>query len=374
MSSYDKYLDHFPAGMKVRVGIPVPGGQVFTDWAIIHDIDEDLIELQLSRDSLPAGVRLLLGTILDLRGGKDDNGYSCRAIIVSEGYQRTILLRLIGEIVSDELREYYRIDAFLPLKYYLADGSSEVQLKKAWIAKREARHTEELERKQHQNRPWQRMVIANEEELPEETLAQQEDDTDSGEGIDDYADSLHDHSWDDVIPLAANISGGGIKLLMHHKFAIDELMPLEIYLPSEPTPRVIDAVGKVVFAAENLSAAKQLHQNSYNTGIQFLYIDERDRDAIVSYISNVQLKRIRALRDKYLLRSLDREATHPLSKTPPINLLRQAILTLLVTILIVMIALYFKNYSQNRPKNEIELIFEKGFKEYLKKIGREPSP
>jgi hypothetical protein len=35
---------------------------------------------------------------------------------------------------------------------------------------------------------------------------------------------------------------------------------------------------------------------------------------------------------------------------------------------------YFKNYTENRPKNEIELIFEKGFGEYLKNSGRTPPP
>ena len=147
MGDYDQYLDHFPAGLKVNVGIPVPGGQIFNDWAIIHTIEEDLLEIQLSRDTLPAGVRLNLGTILDLRGTKNNNAYSCRAIIVSEGYQRTVLIRLIGEIVNDELREFYRIDAFLPIKYFLTDEKSEVQLKKNWIEKREARIAEERERK-----------------------------------------------------------------------------------------------------------------------------------------------------------------------------------------------------------------------------------
>ena len=37
------------------------------------------------------------------------------------------------------------------------------------------------------------------------------------------------------------------------------------------------------------------------------------------------------------------------------------------------IVIYFKNYVANRPKGEIELIFEKGFTDYLKKIGRQPN-
>lgn len=375
MADYDLYSQHFPAGMKVNVGIPVPGGNIFHDWAIIHHIDEDLLELQLSRDTLPDGVKLSLGAILDVRGGKEDSGYSCRAIIVSEGYQRTVLLRLIGEIVSDELREFYRIDAFLPIKYFLTSEASEVTLKKAWIVKREARIEVEKERKLHEKKPWQRLRLPQQEETPEEELTGEMLGEDSGEGENDETADSEDHSWDDVIPLAANISGGGIRILLHHQFKMDDLMALEIFLPSEPHARIIDAVGKVVFVGQNYAATKQMHRESFNTGIQFLYIDERDRDAIVSYISNVQLKRIRMLREKYLGRGLaSEEEPPPVSEGERLKTtLLRVLLATIVIVILTMIAIYFKNYSENRPKNEIELIFEKGFMDYLRKIGRAPA-
>lgn len=374
MGDYDQYSQHFPAGMKVNVGIPIPGGNIFHDWAVIHYIEEDLLELQLSRDTLPAGVKLSLGAILDVRGGKEESGYSCRAIIVSEGYQRSILLRLIGEIVSDELREFYRIDAFLPIKYFITSEASEATLKKDWIAKREARLEAEKERKLHEKKPWQRLRLPQQEELPEEELNEEMLGEDNGEAESDEAADNEDHSWDDVIPLAANISGGGIRILLHHQFKMDDLMALEIYLPSEPHARIIDAVGKVVFVGQNYAATKQMHRESFNTGIQFLYIDERDRDAIVSYISNVQLKRIRMLREKYLGRGLATEEPPPLSESERLKmtLLRVLVATIVIGTL-TMIAIYFKNYSENRPKNEIEMIFEKGFMEYLRKIGRSPT-
>ena len=104
MNDFENYANYFSVGMKVGVGIPLANAGVFRDWAIISEIDEDLVSLQLSRDQFPLNVSLHVGQILDLRGGKDDSGYSCRAIIVAESPVREILLRLIGEIVSDELR------------------------------------------------------------------------------------------------------------------------------------------------------------------------------------------------------------------------------------------------------------------------------
>lgn len=163
-------------------------------------------------------------------------------------------------------------------------------------------------------------------------------------------------------------------MLLHHKFEENTLVPLEIYLPSEPEPQIIDAVCIVAFANENYAASKQFNRTSYNTGLKFKFVEERDRDAIVSYISNVQLKRIRQMREHYLFRS-GPEAPQP--DVPPeqrLKLLIKTILTVSVVIIaLISMAVYFKNYAENRPKNEIELIFEKGFGEYLKKIGRTPS-
>lgn len=378
MSDFDQYLEHFPVGLKVNVGIPVPGGDTFHDWAIIHAIDEDLVSLQLSRDTLPAGVKLKVGTILDIRAGNEIEGYSCRAIIVTEGYRREVLLRLIGEIVSSELREFYRIDAFLPIKYFISTEQSEVRLKVAWKEKREARLAADQERKQQAKKPWERLRQAPEtEELPSEEFGEEGLWDDTGEGLDQpdqVIDDTSDHTWDDVIPLAANISGGGVRMLLHHKFENDTLVPLEIYLPCEPEPQIIDAVCIVAFANENYAATKQFNRTSYNTGLKFKFIEERDRDAIVSYISNVQLKRIRLMREQYLFRS------GPNSDIPEVTpeqrlklLLKTGLIIIVVVLALISLTIYFKNYAENRPKNEIELLFEKGFSDYLKKIGRDPS-
>ena len=378
MSDFDQYLEHFPVGLKVNVGIPVPGGDTFHDWAIIHTIDEDLVSLQLSRDTFPAGVKLKVGTILDIRAGNEIEGYSCRSIIVAEGYQREVLLRLIGEIVSSELREFYRIDAFLPIKYFISTEQSEVRLKVAWKEKREARLAAEQERKQRAQKPWERLRHAPEtEELPSEEFGEEGLWDDTGEGLDQpnqTVDDTRDHSWDDVIPLAANISGGGVRMLLHHKFENDTLVPIEIYLPCEPEPQIIDAVCIVAFANENYAATKQFSRTSYNPGLKFKFIEERDRDAIVSYISNVQLKRIRLMREQYLFRSGPNAEKPETTPEQRVKLLIKSIVTiaLVITALIGLI-IYFKGYAENRPKNEIEILFEKGFSDYLKKIGRDPS-
>lgn len=373
MSDMDLYIRYFPVGKKVGVGIPLPNAEVFRDWAIIHDIDEDLVSLQLSRDDLPAEVSLHYGQILELRGGTENNGYSCRAIVVSEGDARELLLRLIGEIVSDELREFYRIDAFLPIKYFVSKEQHIDRLHKEWEERRIVRLQREFERKDQR---WDGTHPAN-AELPRERRLETGETADEA-AVEDAVETAgepvvygpaevaaHDRaeeerkereSWETIVPLAANVSGGGLRIVTHQEFEDGEYVLLEILLPLPQ--RVIDVVGRIVFANRNYAAGSDYAY--YNTGVQFVYIDERDRDAIVTYISTIQLKRIRQLRERYLYRGMLEGESQPGAFGVKITVLSAVLFLILMAFLIN----YFWRYSVERPKGEIERTFEEGVEKY----------
>lgn len=368
MSDIELYSQYFTVGQKVGVGIPLPNADVFRDWAIIHNIEEDLVSLQLSRDILPVNVSLRYGQILELRGGVENNGYCCRAIVVSEGYDRELLLRLIGEIVSDELREFYRIDAFLPIIYYVSHEQDIDRLRHQW--------EEQRARRQHQGEDtiehgWISGIPPAGAELPHERYhsasksAVGEMDSDSDPG--DLEDS---GSWDSIIPLAANISGGGLRIITHQGFEYGEYMLIQMLVPTPQ--RMIDIVGRVVFA--NLNPAAGRDHEYYNTGVQFVYIDERDRDAIVNYLSTIQLKRIRQLREQYLYRGELEVAGEPEvaeSEWPATgrNTLRRFIPALILVMIFSLVAGYFWRYTHDRQKGEIERTFEDGVRKYRDKLN-----
>lgn len=356
MSDVEEYSRYFITGNKVGVGIPLPNAEVFRDWAIIHSIDEDLVSLQLSRDVLPLGVTLEYGQILEVRGGSEGNGYSCRAIIVSEGDASELLLRMIGEIVSDELREFYRIDAFLPIKYYVSREQNIDVLHKQWELRRARRRQIELEKKET---AWNGRLLSGEAVLPQERIQDAAEENSAAEETPD--------AWDTIIPLAANISGGGLRLITHQNFENGEYVLLEILVPSPQ--RVVDVIARVTFANHNYAAGSD--HEYYNTGLQFVYIDERDRDAIVNHIATIQLKRIRMMRERYLFRSSGSEDED--SENSEIPFLRsKLILAAIALLLLVLGALavnYFWDYSENRPKGEIERMFEEAVKKYRDRSG-----
>ena len=67
-----------------------------------------------------------------------------------------------------------------------------------------------------------------------------------------------------------DISGGGILVQPPHPLAIGTILELEIDIPAEPEP--ILAIGQVA----------HIRESAY--GIEFLIIEETDRDEIVKYI------------------------------------------------------------------------------------------
>lgn len=357
MGNAADYASYFGVGMKIGVGIPMPNSRVFVDWALIHEIDEDLVTLQLSRDQLPVGVRLHVGQLIDLRGGKDEAAYSCRAIVVIEGRANFALVRLIGEIVTDQLREFYRIDTFLPVKYYLSGNQDPDSLRIEWQNRCQKRLDDEIQRKQQ---PWDLSYIAADADLPperrQEPLADEVDET--GE---------QDSSWDTIIPLAASISGGGIRIVAHQQFQEGQYVPLEIMVPSTPR-RIVDAIGQVVFATRSQGGAAD--RESYNVALKFVFIDERDRDAIVNHVTTIQLQRIRQLREHFaLLDGVDAPGGEGnLPRWKP--LARNALLVALLCAVLLLLYVFFWGYGANRPKGEIAETFESGIRRYLQKIGR----
>lgn len=364
MNDINLYSHYFPVGKKVGVGIPFPTSGVFKDWAVIHEIDEDLVSLQLSRDVLPVDVSLHYGQILELRGGSDGKGFCCRAIVVSEGDVRELLLRLIGEVVSDELREFYRIDAYLPIKYFVSYEQNIDLLRTQWEERRTRRHLLEINHTDHR---WSGGLLPADSEpvreQPHDSLA-----TGSGElaaGLDAKGTEASD-SWDTIIPLAATISGGGLRINTHQEFEAGEYVRFEIFVPVPP--RVIDVIGRVVFANRNYPAGSD--REYFNTGVQFVYIDERDRDAIIKYISTIQLKRIRQLRERYLYRgAVENVRKYDTSERACIrrSVTRLSMLLLFVLLLALLVS-YSWYYIHEHPKAEIQRIFEEGIMKYREQL------
>lgn len=368
-------------GMKVEVGIPMSDNKTFRDWAIINEIDEDLLSLQLSRDILPSGVSLRVGQILTIRGEVDFQIFVCRAYIVSKSFDQDLLLRLTGEVVSNELREFFRIDAFLPIKFYRLHDQNPVNVQKLWEGQRKQRQEEERARERRRleakKEKMRAMELAREQGLLDNVASWQQVGFSLEKSRVEKEDNEYYESWNTVTSVAVNISGGGLKISTNQKFETNELILLEIFVPSSRC--IVDVVARVIFSSRDDVEGER--QNWFNTGLQFIFIDESARSAISNHISSIQLQRIRqfkgftdvvpmgvgskSIADRHYA-YLDTLGGNEIAGSPErVNrwkITKQLGLALLLILIGYLLYTYFSEYVSRHPKNTIQYMFESGIR------------
>lgn len=254
------YYKYFDLDQRIEVRFPRAQNVSFREWGVVTLFDGDLLVLQLSRDSLPENVSARTGTILDLRLGKGGYGYCCRAIIVEEHGEARLTVRLIGEVIPDELREYYRIDAYIPLRYSVPRGLSDHEIRQRWRVRR---------------------YPPNDGGSTGRIFRCSSPGTVTGGGIVPTASpgGKHQrirHQDQDLRGTPRGYAGGyGV-------------VPL-----SGQTPR---SAGRLPGSPCGCVAAQGGGAPLFSTALRFLCIDERDRDMVVGFVSAAQLEHLRIMR------------------------------------------------------------------------------
>lgn len=379
MNNLEYCASRYFVGMKVEVGIPLPDTKMFRDWAIINELDEDLVSLQLSRDILPDGVSLRVGQILTIRSERDCQIQTCRCFIVSIGYDHELLLRLTSEIFSGEAREFYRVDAFLPIKYHRLHDPDLASVKKQWEAKRkwrqEDKRVRELRRLEARREKQRCEELAKELKLLDGAFSGESVEFSQGQEQEEPQDDQYAELSATAKTVAVTISGGGIKISTNQEFDKDEFILLEIFVPSSRL--IVDVVARVVFSSHNHIAGED--GDCFSAGMQFVFIDESARLAINTHLSSIQLKRIRHFKgftdveplyidnmsksDKHYAFIDGVDVSGQLIDSARINrqlVFRQVALGLFFVCIISLISLYFSGYMVKHPKNEIQNIFDHG--------------
>lgn len=300
--------------MRIQVEIPLPEEQPFRDDAEILSLYQDLLELRISRIILPKTAILEIGTPLYVRTGKKGAGFRCRGILLNYDSLSSLFIRLTGEILSSNDREYFRIDVYIPLKYRLYSDKDETEAKRGG---------------------------------------------DSAGVSDDYQlgqnGALTDAVSEKPLPVAANLSGAGVRVHLSDRFEIDQLLQLTLFLPpAYGGPMTLP--GLVVYAMQlgRTGDTREL----FDTAIRFVNVDDQDRDNLLKFIHAMELEQLRRLREhSQLLPSDDLEKTgwRYFSFRRKVLLILGALsLALVVAGLVLALSSYYRTGS----KGEIEKTFE----------------
>uniref|UniRef100_A0A831UBW5 PilZ domain-containing protein n=1 Tax=Geobacter metallireducens TaxID=28232 RepID=A0A831UBW5_GEOME len=317
---FSDYQLYFGAGMRVEVRFPRGEEEPFRDDAVISLMVEDLVKLQLSREVLPHNVKADTGATIGIRGGKEGSAHRCSAMIVEDWDGTLLTARLIGTVVPDEMREYYRIETYIPLRYRLDTGASAEQIREQWHARRYP----------SPGAPKQSSFLVPETVPSEEPVI--------------------------TAPLAANLSGSGIRIRIHEELPAGTLLPMDLYLQLDSL-KTVPIVGEVVQVSP--LHTREADAPLFSTALRFVCIDERDRDAVIKFISREQLARLRVhLGGNRSIESLDYESC---SRR---RILQHRRIVVGIVLLFAAIAAVLVFFRLNGPKGEIEQTFEREMQKY----------
>ncbi len=353
MSDAEQYAQYFTSGLKITVCIPLENNELFRDWARVATLEENLITLEMSRDELPAEVNLVAGMTLDLRFSKEGMGYRCGGVYSGEAGFGKIQLRLTGGVGTGELREFFRIDAFLPFNFQFSQEQNLDVLIGVWRKRKQVRLASETERREAFNEKQKELLF----KIAAGEFDAEERDQALKQSIEEF--NPIDETWDYVNATAMNLSAGGFKFVTTDLFKMDDLVFVEMFLPTTP-PRIMDCISRVVFKGNNYSIKG--NEEYYNVALNFVIIDDRERDAIISHITNLESLRIR---QKGYLPIV--EAKKEKKGISPLNV---AISILFLAVMSYLIYYYFYDFSRRKDATEFQDTFGEGVKKYREQTGQ----
>lgn len=83
--------------------------------------------------------------------------------------------------------------------------------------------------------------------------------------------------------MTKNLSAGGLCITIYDDIGVGSRLTLKIYLPGESSPVVV--IGKIVWKDEFIISSDP--QKRFEVGVEFVNIDDADRDKIYQYVFQV---------------------------------------------------------------------------------------
>lgn len=171
-----------------------------------------------------------------VRVGGEGSGYRCRGVVLGGEPEEDLLLGLVEGVVPEDLREYFRLSTEMPVTLH---------------------------------------------HLPS--------------GAEECSIGGARYGSGDYLPRITNISGGGLRTETTLKMGCGDLVQVRFHLPL-PEPKTVPALARVVQCQER----EEGDGRRFSAGLAYHQIGERDRDAVVAYVCNEEIKRIQRCRKHFL--------------------------------------------------------------------------
>ncbi|HJV67022.1 MAG TPA: PilZ-like domain-containing protein [Geomonas sp.] len=228
-----RYRDFFHPGQRATVEMSLEGGEIFNDGAVVTAVEGNLIRLRLSRENFPDRALLHPEAPLVVRVGGIGYGYSCQLAVLEEPPGGELRASFAGPVVPQDTREFFRLGTELAV------------------------------------------VLFN------VTAGTAEENGFGGLSV----------GGQNGLPRIVNLSGGGLRTETEMAMTIGDIVYGTFHLPLAE-PKIVPVVAQVVHSELVEGEAGVV----VSAGLSFMHINERDRDAIVRYVCNEEINRIRLCR------------------------------------------------------------------------------
>jgi hypothetical protein len=250
MDKNGTYNQIFSRGQQAAVNLLLPDDIVRLEPAMVHTVVNETLWILLSPSLIPGEIDPEPGMPLEVRVGSFGKGFRCQATIASYSTSGIMELNLTGAVSNDELRDYYRLDTYIPVTFQAHPVSPpppppKVDLAIDPVKRVEARIWWNQEREQRFQ--WD---------------------------VDESRSAI------------VNISGGGIKAKTDEPMAEGDILHVTFQVP-HPELRKVSALAKVAYLQPSPS------DDTTYAGMKFITLHERDRDSIIRYVFNQETRRVR---------------------------------------------------------------------------------
>jgi hypothetical protein len=188
----------------------------------------------------------------------------CRftALLLQKIIGREVLLRLTGQVIEKQTREYFRLDVSIPVSYSIPEKQILSSVHEEWVAAR---------------------GLLNEHAAPLLVAC---------------PGGFKAIKWNgqgEIAPSMVNLSGAGFRFKTPEYVEPESMVFINLFLPLIP-PRVIQIVAETLRCSEIVLGREKGH--NYITATRFHFINEKDREAIIGFIFAEQRRLLIAQTEK----------------------------------------------------------------------------
>jgi hypothetical protein len=230
------YKEYFHPGQRAMVEMSLQGDRKFNDGAVVTSVSDTQIALRLSRDRLPDGAMLHPEAPIVVRVGASGSGYRCRGVVLGKQVGEELHMAFVDRVMSEDLREYFRLATEIPVILFNVTGGTAEESGSGGL----------------------RVAAAG------------------------------------GLPRIVNISGGGLRTETEMAMACGDIVYATFNLPL-PDPKIVPVVAQVVHSEVIECPGGPI----FSAGLSFMHVNERDRDTIVRFVCNEEIKRIRLCRKDF---------------------------------------------------------------------------